>query len=637
VLKGIRARLGAVFAGFLLVGAGSVSATFLAARAQRADALVINLAGRQRMLTQAMTKAAMGLTGAASAEYEVELGEAARTFGSTLQALRDGGSLVYGGRSVTLPPTSDPHVRSQLDEVVAAWGELRQDVETVRTADPGSTTFVQALREIEAASPIILEEMDQVVQLYEAAAERKVALLNGIQAAFLVSALTLVLVGYLLIQRSVVNPVTGLEEASRRIADGDLETPVEPEPAGADELTALARSFEAMRRELDASQLALRGWGDELEVRVEQRTRELVALFEITSEIASQLDIQQILKSIVDKARHLAEGEASALCLPGHAGEGLSATVTSGPAEAFCVDAAAGVNPPDVVGAVEAVTRHEACDCQFLRRRFRRSHLAVPLRTRGRVLGVLCVGHQEEGRFGDEDRRLLTLLANAGAIALENARLYQQAEEEAALAERERIVAEIHDGLAQTLSFLNLRLGAVEGMIEDEQISQVPEQLALIQRSVERSGNELRRLMKNLQSDAAGSRTLEGRLRRTVQRLVDEWGMAVALRVETEQQIQAPPEVTEQVARVVQEALINVHKHAPSSSVTVTVEKNDGEAVVRVQDDGPGFDAGALPPKGHFGLKVMAARAERIGGTVEVQSTPGRGTTVTLRWPLSER
>jgi two-component system nitrate/nitrite sensor histidine kinase NarX len=638
VLTSIRAKLGAIFAGFLLVGAGSISVTFLSARAQRADALIINLAGRQRMLTQAMTKAAMGVTGAYSADYETELQEAARTFDSTLQALRDGGTLVYGGRAVTLPPTTDPETRTQLEEVVALWGQFREDVETLRTADPDSAAFVQAMREIEATSPVILQEMDEVVQLYEAAAERKVALLYAIQGVFLVSALALLVVGYILIQRSVVNPVTALEAASRRIADGDLETPVEPDPAAAGELGTLARSFETMRQELGASQLALRRWADELETRVEHRTRELVALFEVTSEIVSQLDIQEILASIVDKARQLAGGEASALCLLGQSRGALSAAVTSGPAEAFSADASAGVESFDVASAVEAVTEHEACDCQLLRRRFRRSHLAVPLRTRGRVLGVLCVGHQEEDRFGEEDRRLLTLLANAGAIALDNAYLYEQAEQTAALEERERIVAEIHDGLAQTLSFLNLRLGAVEGLIEDEQISQVPEQLTLIRRSVERSGNELRRLMKDLQSDATASRTLEGQLRRAVKRFVDEWGMAVELRVETEQGIREPPETHEQVTRVVEEALTNVHKHAPSSSVTVTLEQRDGDAVVHIQDDGAGFDVEtAAGEEGHFGLKVMAARAERIGGTLDVRSTPGRGTRVTLRWPVTER
>lgn len=252
-----------------------------------------------------------------------------------------------------------------------------------------------------------------------------------------------------------------------------------------------------MRQELAASRLELRRWADELGTRVEHRTQELVALFEVSAEITSQLDIQQILASIVDKARQLAEGEVAALCLLDPAGEGLTATVTSGPPEAFTARSPAGVPDFDMIRAVEAVTQHEACDCRFLRPWFRRSHLAVPLRAGDQVLGVLCVGHRGKGRFGKEERRLLSLLANAGAIALENARLYQQVEQEAALAERERIVAEMHDGLAQTLSFLNFRSGAVEGLIEDEKIARVSEQLTLIRRTVERTGDQIRRLMKD--------------------------------------------------------------------------------------------------------------------------------------------
>lgn len=111
--------------------------------------------------------------------------------------------------------------------------------------------------------------------------------------------------------------------------------------------------------------------------------------------------------------------------------------------------------------------------------------------------------------------------------------------------------------------------------------------------------------------------------------------MMVELSVETERPLQEPPEVYEQVTRVVQEALTNVHKHAASSRAAITLGRHDGEAIVRVQDDGPGFDVEALTGReGHFGLKVMAARAERIDGVLNVESTPGRGTTVTLRWPI---
>jgi signal transduction histidine kinase len=207
-------------------------------------------------------------------------------------------------------------------------------------------------------------------------------------------------------------------------------------------------------------------------------------------------------------------------------------------------------------------------------------------------------------------------------------------EQAAALAERERIVAEIHDGLAQTLSFLGLRLGVVGGLIEDEDLSGVPEHLTLMQRTVEQAGREARRMMASLQTSTHGHRTLKERVRQVVERFVEERGMEIELRVETGEPIREPLEVREQVVRVVREALTNVHKHARSSRATVTLEQHGGQAIVCVQDDGPGFDVNSsASEQHHFGLKVMKTRAERIGGELSVDSAPGQGTTVTLHWP----
>jgi len=638
VFTSIRAKLGVVFLGFLLLGAGSVTATFITIRTQAADARVINLAGRQRMLTQEMTKAVLGIARDPTSDYRAELDEAADLFDRTLTALLDGGSAPYGGENVALPPAKDTAVHTQLGVVAELWRQFQQGVETVQTADLEGAAFASAVREIESLSPDILQEMDQVVRLCEAAAELKLVRLGAIQAVFLVSAVGLLIAGYLLTQRTIVNPISALEVATRRIAGGDLVSPVEVEPAASGEIGALARSFEGMRQELAVSRMKLERWTAELETRVERRTEQLAALFEVISEISSKLELQRVLDLVVEKARHLTGGEVAVLCLLDSPGEALVVTAFSGSAEALSVDLQTVVRGPSIraAHAEGALTLPEDCDCRFLRPQYRHSHLATPLHVGERILGMLCVGHREESCLGEEEGRLLTLLANAGAIALENARLYEQAEQTAALMERERIVAEIHDGLAQTLSFLSLRLSAVRGSVRDAGLTGVPEQLALIQRTVEQASHEARRLMAGLRADTQIRRTLEELLRQTVARFVEEREMEVELRVEPGQPIQGPPEAHEQVVRVVQEALTNVHKHARSSRVTVALERHGGQAVVRVHDDGPGFDVNSPPSGQHrFGLKVMEARARWINGELSVESAPGQGTTVMLSWPTA--
>lgn len=633
----VRAKLGVVFLGFLLLGAGSVTATFTTIKAQTTDALVINLAGRQRMLTQKMTKAVLGIAKDPASEYREELDESARLFDHTLTALLNGGATPYGDEIVTLPSSTDVSIHAQLETVAGLWDRFRQELETVQTAGAESAAFIQAVGEIESLSLVILREMDRAVQLYEAAAGLKLARLRTIQAVFAVSAVGLLIAGYFMTQRTIVTPISVLESATRRIASGDLESPVEITSAASSEVRTLAQSFDGMRRELAASRLELEQWAAKLESRVERRTEQLSILFEVSAEVSSKLDIQQVLELVVEKTRHLAGGEIAMLCLLDPSGEALTVAATSGPAEALSAHSGAEIRGPalQVTHTGEAAILSEDCDCHLLRPQFQRSHLAVPLRIGERSLGVLCVGHREETRFGEEEGRLLTLLANSGAIALENARLYEQVEQATILAERERIVAEIHDGLAQTLGFLSLRLAAVEELIGSESLAEIPEHLKVMQRTVKQANREARRLMAGLRSDPQSRRTLEGLLRQIVGRFAEERELEVELRMETEQPIWESPQVHEHVVRVVLEALTNACKHAKVRCATVTLERQDGQAVVCVRDDGLGFDTNS-PASGqhHFGLKVMQTRAKWISGELSVESALGQGTTVTLRWPI---
>jgi two-component system nitrate/nitrite sensor histidine kinase NarX len=635
MLTSIRAKLGIVFVGFLLLVAGSVIATFFAIEAQATDALVINLAGRQRMLTQEMTKAVLGIAREPSPNYQAELDETIYLFDRTLAALLDGGETPYGEETVLLPPTEDGAIRTQLETVGDLWARFRQEAETVLTSSQDDDTFSQAVGEIEALSPIILQEMDQAVRQYEAAAGQKVARLRTIQAVFFVSAGGLLIAGYLLTQRTIVTPVSALDIAARRIADGDLDSPVETAPIVSGEIRTLSQSFESMRQELASSHLELEQWAAEIESRVERRTEQLATLFEVSTEISSKLEIPRVLELAVEKTCHLVGGEVAVLCLLDPLGKALEVATTSGPEEAFVAHPpkTMPVTTPVAACATEAA-RHQGHACPLLQPEFRRSHLAIPLAIGERVLGILCVGHREESRFSEEETRLLTLLANAEAIALENARLYEQVEHTATLAERERIVAEIHDGLAQTLSFISLRLGAVEALVENRDIAQVPEHLALMQRTVDQANQEVRRLMNDLQTSTQAPPSLDELLKQTVEDFTEEREIEVEFQSKTEQPLQELPHVYEQIMRIVLEALTNVHKHAGDSRATVTLGQSDGQSFVCVQDYGPGFD-GRVPADGqhHFGLKVMETRAERIGGELSIESVPGQGTTITLRWP----
>jgi nitrate/nitrite-specific signal transduction histidine kinase len=251
MFRTVRAQLATAFLGFLLLVGGSVTATFLAVRAQADDATVINLAGRQRMLTQKMTWLALTQPDSPDLAANIQL------FDQTLRALRDGGSTLDArGQAVLLPPAPDAALRAQLNEVSRTWATFHAHLQPI---DPAA---------LQIESPAILAQLDSVVSAFEAHAQAKLIRLQFIQLIFLAAAFLLLGWGYFFTRRRIAHPIAALGAAARRMASGQL-SPSALSPSN-DELGDLARAFEAMRAEIAAAR-------EQLESRVSQRTRELTS------------------------------------------------------------------------------------------------------------------------------------------------------------------------------------------------------------------------------------------------------------------------------------------------------------------------------------------------------------------------
>ncbi|MFZ1754902.1 MAG: sensor histidine kinase, partial [Caldilineaceae bacterium] len=250
------------------------------------------------------------------------------------------------------------------------------------------------------------------------------------------------------------------------------------------------------------------------------------------------------------------------------------------------------------------------------------------------VIGALCVGSSQPLAFTPEGGRLLTKLANSAAVALENARLYAQAERVATLEERQRIAADMHDGLAQTLSYLVHRVEQATELAEARQSDEVAQALKSTSATLCQASREVRQSIARLEG-APSRRPLESRLSEMVDEFQKDDGPSVGLEVGLTAPLFAPPEEAEQALRVVREALLNAHRHAQAQRIVVRLEQEDGEVRASVQDDGRGFDPQSLPAdNGHFGLSIMRARAARLGGQLAIHSAAGQGTRVTLAWPV---
>lgn len=618
MLTSLRSRLWLLLLAFLLLVLGSVAVTMHAAAGQRHDAFVINLAGRQRMLSQQMTWLALRAPDDPAADA------AHARFVQTLTALRNGGVVPdAAGRPVMLPRIADADVQAGLEEAWQIWQRFDQ----LRTAVPAQQAALTA------TSLDLLAALDRVVEHLSQLAQAQVQRLAVVQAIFLLLALALLGWGYWFIRGGVVAPLATLGASARRMAAGDL-TPRVPDFAE-DELRGLAQALEAMRVEVLASRSML-------EARVDRRTRELAAAFEFSQEITAQLELEHLLESVTDRARTLMGGRAAALCILDEADGMLHLAAGSGEGE---------VNPllrqpPTrelshlVIGEGRTVQAEAACSgCAFLRNLPDSQCVATPLRAGEHILGALCVARPTQAGFEAEEQAAFALLANAAAVAITNARLVEagraQAEQSAIQTERARLAAELHDNLAQTLSFLNFKTDRLSELVAGGRREEAEQELARMRGATTRAYGQVRAALTGLRMPEPETDAFAHRLADCVAELRAASGLPIDLKLSAPAALELPAVAQAQVLHIVREAITNVWRHARARQVAVHVTQQDGTACYTVVDDGCGFDPAAVDSTVHMGLTIMRARAERSGGTLTVETQPGRGTTVEARFALA--
>lgn len=624
MFRTVRTQLAIGSLGFLLLVGGSVTATFLTVRAQADDATVINLAGRQRMLTQRMTWLAFAQPDSPDLAADIQL------FDQTMRALRDGGATLDArGQTVLLPPAPDVALRAQLDAVSQTWVAFRAHLQ------PIDSTALQN------ESPVILAQLDSVVSGFGTRAQAKVVRLQFIQVIFLVAAFLLLGWGYGFTRRRIARPLAALSAAAQRITAGQLSASALS--AADDELGDLARAFEAMRAEIATAR-------EQLESRVTQRTYELTSAFEFSQEIVSQLELNHLLRSVTDRARALMRAEAVSLCLLAESGENLELAASSGEASGQ-----AGLRQPirrgltaRVVGAGETVMVEAACSaCGFLSAHAPGQCAAAPLRVGQRTLGALCaIRSPSRAPFDADETRAFTLLANSAAIAIANAQLAEagrrQAEQAAASAERDHLAAELHDHLAQTLGFLNLKADQAKEALATADIVRVGDELEHMQSAMRLAYEQVRAALVGLREPLPTAKASTANAERLAEKLA-AWvadfhaasGLRADLVIADPTALSLSPVAQAQAQHIVREALTNARRHAKAQQVQVHVERVEGQACFVIEDDGIGFDPGALQGAHHLGLKIMRMRAERIGGAVSIEATPGGGAKIVARFPLT--
>jgi signal transduction histidine kinase len=362
----------------------------------------------------------------------------------------------------------------------------------------------------------------------------------------------------------------------------------------------------------------------------------LRAISDAVLAVASKLSVDEVLQRLVDSARELAGARYAALGIPDGDG-GFRRFLVAGMSDELV--AAMGPLPRThgMLGAMLETRVPYLADDIHEDRRFRgwwprehpdmRSFLGVPIVSAEGVIGAFYLTQKQDGHaFGEADRELIELLAAHAAIAITNARLYEQSRELSMLSERNRLALELHDVVSQKLFSLVLSAEAAATQLERDP----PAARAQVERLGElarQALDELRSLILGLRPPELERDGLEATLRNDVDMLARVHGMKVELVGEL---AAGDGERDLAVLRIVHEALHNALLHARAQRIVVRL----GVEAIEVTDDGVGFDPERAEVRSrHLGLTSMEERAGELGGRLEIRTAPGRGTTVTLALP----
>ncbi|MEV7346690.1 GAF domain-containing sensor histidine kinase [Streptomyces sp. NPDC093544] len=372
--------------------------------------------------------------------------------------------------------------------------------------------------------------------------------------------------------------------------------------------------------------------------------------------MSRHLEVRDVLKTIVASARELLDAQYAALGVPDDHG-GFAQFVVDGISDAQWK----AIGPLPRQHGILAAMLHEARPERLadVRKdpRFEgwpgahpdmSDFLGLPIRDGDEVIGALFLanklrpsgGHPPDPRspkpdgscgFTEDDEELLTILAQHAAIALTNARLYERSRELTIAEERSRLAHELHDAVSQKLFSLRLTAQAAAALV-DRDPSRAKGELQQVAALAAEAADELRAAVVELRPAALDEDGLVATLRTHIQVLDRAHSARVTFSSCGVRALPASQE--EAMLRVAQEALHNALRHSGAAQVDVTFERAGQGAVLRVTDDGSGFEPTVIRRAGrHLGLVSMRDRSSGVGGTLTVKSAPGKGTTIEMEVP----
>jgi signal transduction histidine kinase len=254
-----------------------------------------------------------------------------------------------------------------------------------------------------------------------------------------------------------------------------------------------------------------------------------------------------------------------------------------------------------------------------------RAAAVIPLIAEGRTIGALGISFAKEQLFTEEDRALIVALAQQCGQALERARLYGEAQELAAINERQRLARDLHDAVSQTL-FSSTTIAQTLPVLWERKPERAAEQTAKVVMLNQAAMAEMRTLLLELRPEAI----INTRLDTLLQQLTHAAKGQRLIETQADIDLTLPADVHVAFYRIAQESIHNILKHTKATEMVITLKKQDDQLMLCIEDNGAGFDTTASTAG--LGLNSMRERAASIGAELEIESAADKGTTIRLVW-----
>ncbi|MCL4393668.1 MAG: GAF domain-containing sensor histidine kinase, partial [Chloroflexi bacterium] len=384
----------------------------------------------------------------------------------------------------------------------------------------------------------------------------------------------------------------------------------------------------------------------------ERRRQVAEALREILAVLNSTRSLEDILTHIAGQARRLLGSDAIALfrldeesqTLRISASEGLSAELASNvvvPLGKGAVGRAALERRPVILDDPASLLAELAAfpidsrarpDVEHMLAVFK-TLVGIPLILKSEVYGAIALYYSGSRQFSEEESMLAVTFADQAALAIENARLRSRGERGAALAERSRLARDLHDSVTQSLYSVTLYAEAAARLLSTGDHVQAASHLRELRDTAQEALREMRLLIFELRPLALDKTGLAEALQNRLDSVELRGGIKAELHVEGKERL--TPRLQEELYHIAQEALNNALKHSGAARVRINLRFLEQAVELEVCDEGTGFELEQSVHGGGLGVNGMKERAQKIGGALEIDSAPGKGTRVAIRVPVS--